>query len=158
MNPPRILFVCTHRGARSRIAEEFARRLAPGRVAAQSASFDRGKIGALPVEAMRELGVDLPAPAPKTVFERFKDQEVYDYVVTLCDRVTSEMCPVFLTHVDTLYARTAERLTWSIPDFGSVTGTDDERRAGARRIRDQIKAEVTEFLSRLGIAPEHPAV
>jgi len=72
--------------------------------------------------------------------------------------VTSEMCPTFLTHVDTLYAKTAERLSWSIPDFGSVTGTDEQRRAGACKIRDQIKAEVLGFLARHGIAPEHPGL
>jgi len=39
---------------------------------------------------------------------------------------------------------------WAIPNFRSLSGTNDERLAGARRIRDRIQAEVLTFLAQLG--------
>ena len=45
VNPLRVLFVCTHNGARSRIAEEFARRAAAERLEPYSASLESDRIG-----------------------------------------------------------------------------------------------------------------
>jgi arsenate reductase len=154
MTIPTVLFVCTHNGARSRIAETFTRLAAPGRVDVCSASYDSGEIKALPVAVMKEVGVELPTAAPKSVYNRFRDKEVFDYVVKLCDAATTQECPVFLCTVDTLYEKAATSLTWSIPSFKSLGGTDEEKKAGARQIRDQIKAKVLELLSQLGIEPD----
>jgi arsenate reductase len=154
MERKKILFVCTYGGARSRIAEEFVRRSAPDKIEAYSSSFESGKIGPLPINAMREVGIDLPAETPKSVFERYKEREVFDYVISLCHEATTEQCPVFKTNIDTLYARDAERISWSIPDFKSLSGTEEERKAGAREIRDKIKSEVILFLAQIGIDAE----
>jgi len=103
---------------------------------------------------MREVGIDLPTEAPKSVFERYKERDVFDFVITLCHEATTEQCPIFKTSVDTLYAKKAERISWSIPDFKSLSGTEEERKAGAREIRDKIKSEVIAFLARIGIDAE----
>jgi len=154
MERKKVLFVCTYNGARSRIAEEFIKRSAPGKIEAHSSCFESGKIGPLPIEVMREVGVDLPTETPKSVFERYKEGDVFDYVISLCHEATTEQCPIFKTSVDTLYAKKAERISWSIPDFKSLSGTEEERKAGAMEIRDQIKSEVISFLARIGIDTE----
>ena len=150
MNPLRVLFVCTHNGARSRIAEAFARRAAAERIEPYSASLESDRIGPLPVTVMNEVGVDLPTAPPKSVFDRHRDQERFDYVIALCDPVGGEQVPVFLANVDVLYDETATRLNWAIPNFRSLSGTNDERLAGARQIRDRIQTEVLSFLAQLG--------
>jgi arsenate reductase (thioredoxin) len=149
MAPRRVLFVCTHNGARSRIAEEFARRAAAERIEPCSASLEPDTIGPLPVFVMREVGIELPTAAPKSVFDRYQDQERFDYVITLCDPSSSEQALLFLADVDALYDETAQRLNWVIPNFRTLSGTEDERKARARQIRDRIQAEVTAFLSNL---------
>jgi arsenate reductase len=154
MERKKVLFVCTYNGARSRIAEEFIKRSAPGKIEAHSSCFESGKIGPLPIEVMREVGVDLPTETPKSVFERYKEGDVFDYVISLCYEATTEQCPIFKTNVDALYAKKAERISWSIPDFKSLSGTEEERKAGAMEIRDQIKSEVISFLARIGIDTE----
>lgn len=151
MKRKKVLFVCTYNGARSRIAEEFIKRIASDKIDAYSSSFESGKIDSLPIEVMRELGIDFPTEAPKSVFERYKAKEVFDYVITLCYAASIEQCPIFRTSVDTLYAKEAQRISWSIPDFKSLSGTEETRKAGAREIRDQIKAEVISFLAQIGI-------
>jgi arsenate reductase len=146
----RILFVCTYHGARSRIAEEFTKRNAPDKIEAYSSCFESGKIGYLPIDVMQEVGIALSAEAPKSVFKRHKDGDTFDYVITLCHENTTEQCPIFKANVDVLYAKEAERISWSIPDFDSLNGSEEEKKAGARRVRDKIKLEVTLFLARLG--------
>lgn len=146
----KILFVCTHNGARSRIAEEFVKLSAAGKIESHSACFETGKIGPLPINVMREIGIDLPPKAPKSVFERYKANEFYDYVVSICHEATKEQCPIFKSNVDALYAKDAVRISWSIPDFKSIRGTEEERKAQARKIRDNIKSEVISFLTRIG--------
>ena len=154
MERERVLFVCTYQGARARIAEEFIKRIAPGKIDAFSSCFDRGKIGPLPIDVMREVGITLSAESPKSVFERHKDGEVFDYVITLCFDATTELCPIFKTSIDTMYAKKAEMIYWSIPDFKTLMGTEEEKKAEARIIRDEIKSEVISFLKRIGIDAE----
>jgi len=149
MTPLRVLFVCTHNGARSRIAEEFAKRSAAEGIEPSSASLESDRIGPLPVSVMGEVGIELPTAPPKSVFARYKDQECFDYVVTLCDPAGGEQVPVFLASVDALYQETSLRVNWAIPSFRSLSGTEEERKAGARQIRDRIKTEVLAFLSQL---------
>ena len=154
MGKKKVLFVCTYHRARSRIAEEFVKLAAPGKIEAHSSCFESGKIGPLPIAVMQEVGIDLPAKPPKPVFERHKERDVFDYVISLCHAATTEQCPIFKTNVDALYAKKAERISWSVPDFKSLSGTEEEKKAGAREIRDKIKSEIISFLARIGIAAE----
>lgn len=149
MSPVRLLFVCTHNGARSRIAEEFAKRAASERIESYSASFESDRIGPLPISVMGEVGIELPAAPPESVFERYKAQERFDYVIALCDPASGEQAPIFLANVDALYGETAQRVNWAIPNFRSLRGSDEEKKTGARRIRDRIRTEVMTFLSGL---------
>jgi len=151
MERKKVLFVCTYHGARSRIAEEFTKQIAPGRIDAYSSCFDPRKISPLPIDVMQEVGIDLPAESPKLIFNRHKEGDVFDYVISLCHEVSTEECPLFKRSIDVLYAKEAETISWSIQDFKSVSGTEKERKAGARKIRDKIKSEVISFLVRIGI-------
>ncbi|MCJ7772218.1 MAG: hypothetical protein MUP22_03675, partial [Desulfobacterales bacterium] len=89
MGIKKVLFVCTYHGARSRIAQEFIKQRAPGKIEARSSCFEPGKIGPLPIEVMREIGIFLPTKAPKSVFDRYKNKDVFDYVISLCHETTT---------------------------------------------------------------------
>jgi len=154
MTPVRLLFVCTHNGARSRIAEEFAKRAASERIESYSASLESDRIGPLPISVMGEVGIELPAAPPESVFDRYKAQERFDYVITLCDPASGEQAPIFLANVDALYGETAQRVNWVIPNFRSLRGSDEEKTAGARQIRERIRTEVVALLSRLSLDTE----
>jgi arsenate reductase len=154
MERKKVLFVCTYHGARSRIAEEFTKQIAPDSIKAYSSCFEPGKIGSLPIDVMKEVGIALSTEAPKSVFERYKDRDDFDYVISLCHEATTEQCPIFKTNVDGLYAKKAKRISWSILDFKSLRGTEEEKKAGAREIRDKIKSEVIEFFTRIGLNTE----
>ena len=155
MEKPRVLYVCTYHGARGLIAEAFTKHLAPGKIEACSSYFEPGKITDLPISVMKEVGLSLPTHSVESVFDRYHKKEVFDYVVTLCHETAMEQCPVFKTSVDALYAKKAERISWSIQDFKSLQGSEEEKKAGAIKIRDKIKSEVLSFLSRIGINTEN---
>jgi arsenate reductase len=154
MERKKVLFVCTYQGARSLIAEQFTKLNALGKIEAQSSCFDPGKIGSLPIDVMREVGIDLPSEAPKSVFELYDEGGSFDFVISLCHEATIEQCPIFKKSVDTLYSEKAERISWSVPDFKSLRGTEEEKKAEAREIRDKIKTEVISFLTQIGIEAE----
>ncbi len=146
-----VLFVCTHNGARSKIAEEFAKLAPNDRIEAHSASFESERIGSIPISVMTEIGIAFQSSPPKSIFERAKDHESYDYVIALCDPGSLEQVPIFLSVVDKLYHKTSKRLNWSIPNFRSLSGSDEDKKEKARQIRNEIKAKVLDFLSQLGI-------
>lgn len=60
----------------------------------------------------------------------------FDYVVTVCDNAR-DICPVFPAGT--------ERIHWSFEDPAAVAGTEEERLAEFRRIRDQIHESVKSF-------------
>jgi len=90
MERKKVLFVCTYHGERSRIAEEFSKRIAPGKIEAYSCCFNPWKIGFLPIDVMREVGIDLPAESPKSVFKRQKERDFFDYVIAVCYEASKE--------------------------------------------------------------------
>jgi protein-tyrosine-phosphatase len=152
MKISRVLFVCTFSGARSLIAQKFTNQLAYGKIQAYSASFEFGKIGPLPIAVMKEIGIDLPTNAPKSVWDRYMEKETFDWVVTLRHEISGlQQCPIFKENVDDLYAENSKLLSWSVPPFSSLSGSDEDKKAGAPKIRDQIKREVSSFLGQIGI-------
>jgi arsenate reductase len=82
----------------------------------------------LMVKVMAEAGVDLSAAVPRSV-DVFLN-EPWDLVVTVCDRA-QESCPLFPRPVPKLYL--------PFVDPAAAEGTEEERLAVFRRIRDEIR-------------------
>jgi len=132
----RVLFLCTHNSARSQMAEGFLRALAGDRFETASAGTEARGVNTLAARVMAEAGVDLAGHTSKTL-DRFLG-EPWDHVITVCDSA-NEACPVF--------PGTAERLHWSFDDPSAARGTEAERLAVFRRIRDEIRARIEAWLA-----------
>jgi arsenate reductase len=131
----RVLVLCTHNSARSQMAEGFLRALAGDRVAVASAGTEATRVHPLAIRAMDEVGIDLRGHTSKTL-DRFRSQP-WDHVITVCDSA-AERCPLF--------PGPARRLHWSFEDPSAVQGTEEERLAAFRRVRDQIQARLRQWL------------
>jgi len=131
-----VLILCTHNSARSQMAEGLLRAMAGDRFEVHSAGTKQTRVNPLAIEAMRELGIDITPHTSKTL-DRFLDWKL-DYVITVCDSA-NESCPVFPNAVT--------RLHWSFDDPSAATGTDEERLAEFRRVRDEIAARLETFVS-----------
>ena len=86
------------------------------------------------VAVMREVGIDISGHRPKSVDE-FAGQAL-DYVITVCDHA-KESCPVF--------PGKTKRIHWSIEDPAAAQGSEEERLAAFRRVRDELRARLQAF-------------
>jgi arsenate reductase len=136
VSPPRVLVLCTHNSARSQMAEALLRALAPGRFEVASAGTEATRVHPLAIRVMTELGIDLSQHHSKTL-DQFLAQP-WDYVITVCDSA-NERCPLFPTRTT--------RLHWSFEDPSAAVGTEAERLAVFRRVRDAIAARLRGWLA-----------
>lgn len=141
MKTQRVLFVCIHNSARSQMAEAFLNLAGGDRFEAESAGLEPGKINPLVVEVMREIGVDLSQKGTREVFEVYQRGKQYDYVVTVCDEASGERCPVF--------PGASARLHWNFEDPSSFTGSQKEKLAKTRMVRDQIRQRIALFIKEM---------
>lgn len=132
----RVLILCTGNSARSQMAEGLLRHDGGGRFEVESAGTHPTSVRPEAVEAMREIGVDISAHRSKSVDE-FEGRE-FDCVITVCDNA-KENCPVFP-------AKT-ERVHWSFDDPAAAVGGDGERLAVFRRVRDEIRGRLREWIN-----------
>ena len=132
----RVLFLCTHNSARSQMAEGLLRHLAGDRFESHSAGTEATRVRPLAIRAMEEIGVDISGQESKTL-ERYQ-QEPFDYVITVCDDA-NEACPIF--------PGAQSRLHWSFKDPSKAEGSEEERLAVFREVRDGIRRRIEEDLS-----------
>jgi arsenate reductase len=139
--PPRqrVLFVCTHNSARSQMAEGFLRAMAGDRFEVASAGTEATRVHPLAITAMQESGVDIAGHKSKTLHQ-FEGQP-FDYVITVCSKA-AESCPVF--------AAPTRHLAWDFEDPSKATGTEEERLAVFRKVRNEIRTRLQYFLLTAG--------
>jgi arsenate reductase len=113
------------------MAEGLLRHLAGDRFEAHSAGTEATQVRPLAIRAMDEIGVNISGQESKTL-ERYL-REPFDHVITVCDDA-NEACPFFPG------AKT--RLHWSFEDPSQADGTEDERLAVFRLVRDRIRDRV----------------
>ena len=130
----RVLILCTGNSARSQMAEGLLRAMAGDRFEVASAGTRPATVRPEAIAVMREMGIDISSHRSKHVDE-FADQ-TFDYVLTVCDNAR-ETCPI--------YPGFTNRLHHSFDDPASVAGTEAERLAAFRRVRDQIRAYLDTF-------------
>ena len=131
----RVLFLCTHNSARSQMAEGFLRAMAGDRFEAGSAGTEKTSVNPLAIGVMAELGIDLGGHTSKLYADVASG--AWDYLITVCDDA-NERCPWVPGSV--------KRLHWSFPDPSRATGSEEERLAVFRRVRDQIQERLSDWL------------
>jgi arsenate reductase len=120
------------------MAEAFLNMLAGDRFEAMSAGLEPTTINPLAIEVMKEAGIDISKNGTKSVFDLYKKDELFSYVISVCDAATAEKCPVF--------PGITERIGWSFEDPAGFAGTHDEKLVKMRKLREAIKEKVQEFI------------
>ncbi|MCK4300278.1 MAG: arsenate reductase ArsC [Planctomycetes bacterium] len=140
---PTVLFLCTRNACRSQLAEGLMRQRFGDRLEVYSAGVAPTRVHPLAVRALKEVGIDASGQRSKHVGD-LADLH-FDLVVTLCDSAR-EACPVFPGDTRVVHR------TYRNPD--EATGTEEERLAVFRQVRDQLARELPELIGReLGITP-----
>jgi arsenate reductase len=101
------------------------------------------------IQVMREIGINISSHRSKSVDE-FIGQE-FDTVITVCDNA-KETCPVF--------PGKTERIHQSFEDPPPPgVGSDEERLSIFRRVRDEIREWMREFIAdHICATPRSPAL
>ena len=138
----RVLILCTANSARSQMAEGLLRHDAGGQFEVESAGAKPTQVRPEAIEVMREIGIDLSGHRSKSIDEFAA--EAFDYVMTVCDNAR-EACPV--------YPGQTTRIHKNFEDPAAATGSEEDRLAAFRRVRDQLRQYLREFAG----APPIPA-
>jgi arsenate reductase len=137
MSKSHVLFLCTGNSCRSQMAEALVNHYMGKRWKAYSAGTQPAEtVHPLAVKVMAELGIDISRQHSKSADE-FRDKRL-DLVVTVCDSAAEE-CPVWLGE--------GKKEHISFPDPAKATGSDAEKLAVFREVRDDIHRRISYYLT-----------
>lgn len=134
-NRTRVLILCTGNSARSQMAEGLLRHDGGDSFEVVSAGTKPTQVRPEAITVMRELGIDISSQRSKAVDEF--GGRTFNYVITVCDNA-KESCPIFP-------AKT-KRIHWSIEDPAAVRGSEEQRLAAFRSIRDALRERLRGFV------------
>lgn len=126
-----IYFLCTGNSCRSQMAEGFAKAILGPQWQVASAGVETNGLNPLAVQVMQEIGIDISQQQSKLIDIDYLNN--CDMVVTLCGDARDK-CPVT--------PPTVQKMHWPLPDPALALGTDAEKLAVFRQVRDEIKQRV----------------
>jgi arsenate reductase len=135
MDKKKLLIICIHNSARSQIAEGIINALYNKKFEAYSAGTEISKVRPQAIQVLKEIGIDISHHYSKHIRDFYRIE--FDLVVTVCDNA-KKVCPVF--------PGAKKMLHKSFPDPAAVIGTEEEKLAFFREIRDQIHQWIKEDL------------
>lgn len=140
---PVVLILCTGNSCRSHLAEGILHAVAGDILDVQSAgSRPAGYVHLLAIAAMKEIGIDISGHRSKPLSE-FVDRKI-ETVITVCGDADAA-CPMFPGQVN--------RHHWPFEDPAQATGTEEEKLAVFRRVRDEIRRIFTAYANGRRDAP-----
>jgi arsenate reductase (thioredoxin) len=145
MDRKRVLILCAGNSARSQMAEGLLRHDAGERFDVESAGTNPSTVRREAIAAMREVGIDISGYRSKSVAEF--DGQKFDYVLTVCDNARAS-CPVFFG--------AAKRLHRDFEDPAALHGSEEERLALFRRVRDELRTWLAAFARHEGATAGNP--
>ena len=126
---PLVLVLCTGNSCRSHMAEGILRAAVKDKLRVASAgSKPAGYVHPLAIKALAEIGIDISTHTSKHMND-FLAQQV-ETVITVCGNA-DQACPMFPGQVN--------RYHWGFDDPAHAPGTDEEKMAVFRRVRDEIR-------------------
>lgn len=135
MNRKKILFLCTGNSARSQMAEGLLRALSDGAVEAYSAGLEPKGLHPLAIRVMDEIGIDIRGQHSKSIDPDLLRE--MDRIVTVCAHADAR-CPATPPGV--------ARDHWALEDPAFAEGTDAQRLAVFRAIRESLRERIVRFL------------
>jgi arsenate reductase len=138
MSKQRVLFLCTGNSARSQMAEAFLREYGGSYFEPHSAGLEPKGVNPLTRKVMDEAGIDISNQTSKGI-ETYLGKVLFQYLITVCDDA-DQNCPTVWPGVNT-------RLHWSFEDPAKFEGTEQEKLARFREVRDSIDKKIQEWVT-----------
>lgn len=132
---PTVLILCTGNSCRSHLAEGILRAAAGDLLNVVSAgSKPAGYVHPLAIKVMQEIQIDITSHTSKHMNE-FMSQPI-ETVITVCGHA-DQACPIFPGQVN--------RHHWPFDDPAHAQGTEEEKLAVFRRVRNEIRRAFTAY-------------
>ena len=138
MSNQRVLFLCTGNSARSQMAEAFLRKYASDQFEAHSAGLEPKGVNPLTIKVMNEAGIDISEQTSKGI-DTYLGKVLFQYLITVCDDADKN-CPTVWPGVNT-------RMHWSFEDPAKFEGTEEEKLAKFREVRDLMEKKIKSWLA-----------
>ncbi len=130
-----VLFLCTGNCVRSQMAEAIVNaRYSKEWRAFSAGTRPAGFVHPMAIQVLHEIDIEHRGES-KSV-EQFRDKE-FDLVITVCDDANEE-CPVWLGK--------GKRVHEGFRDPAKADGTDEERLAAFRQVRDEMLKKIPTLL------------
>ncbi len=130
-----ILVLCTGNSARSQMAEGLMKHICQNKYNVFSAGTKPGVVRPEAIAALAELNIDISGNRSKSIDE-FADEKI-DFILTVCDNA-KESCPYFPAQTEVIHH--------SFDDPAEVAGDEETRLNAFRKVRDEIRDYLPEFL------------
>jgi len=136
-----VLFLCTGNSARSIMAEGLLRHWGDGMFSAFSAgSHPAGAVNPLALEQLSARGVETSGLRSKS-WDEFGDDgaPVMDLVITVCDDVANEACPIL--------PGSPLRLHWGLPNPAAALGGEAAQRDAFKTVCDRLEQRIAQLVT-----------
>ncbi len=130
----KVLFLCTGNSCRSQMAEAIVNARYPEWRAFSAGTRPAGFVHPMAIQVLREIGIERTGESKNV--EQFRNED-FDLVVTVCDDANEE-CPVWLGK--------GKRLHASFPDPAKAEGSEEQRLAVFRQVRDDMLKKIPSLL------------
>jgi arsenate reductase len=120
------------------MAEAFLREYGGDRFEAYSAGLEPGVIHPYTRRVMEEVGLDLSEQHSKDLAE-YMGKVHFGYLITVCANA-EKRCP-------SVFPGMGQRLHWPFEDPAAFVGSEEEKLAKFREVRDQVDRRIQEWLA-----------
>lgn len=131
-----VLFLCTGNSCRSQMAEGWLKHLGGDLFEVFSAGIVAHGMNPRAIAVMAESGMDISGQESEALDPAILN--TLDLLVTVCGNA-DEACPAI--------PASCEKQHWPFDDPAKVTGMEEEIMTEFRRVRDQIRARIEQFVS-----------
>lgn len=137
MKRDNILILCTGNTARSQMAEAYFRKFVGDKVNVFSAGLEPKEVHSLAKAVMTEDGTSIDDQRSKGVRD-FLGKLSFSHVIIVCARAEKN-CP-------STFPGAMHRLFWPFEDPAAFKGSEEEKLAKFREVRDLINRRIQEFV------------
>ena len=134
-----VLFACHLNAVRSAMAAAMVKHAFPGKIFVDSCGVAPGLQDGFATAVMHEIGLDMSGHEPKSFNDL--DSGFYDVIISFSPEAHE-------TAINLTRSVDCKTLYWPVDNLAYLTGPRDERLRAYRRVGDDIKSKLEDYLGR----------
>ncbi|TYT75957.1 arsenate reductase ArsC [Desulfobotulus mexicanus] len=135
-----VIFLCNGNTIRSQMAEGLLNHMGGDRFTAVSAGVEPGeKVHPMAIAVLAEEGIDISHHKPKAI-GTYLGKEAILHMITVCDKA-QQTCPRIWPGLSE-----GNRHHWMLDNPSATEGSEEEKLAAFRRVRDDLKGKIQAWL------------